>query len=200
MGALTETFAYELAAALGVQVIDLRPLELGMAEWHLFCKGAAESRGAGKSHHLLPTPSEIEERSARVATKIVEAAKGDALVVGWSAAAVLAPMSRVTRVCIRAPQPLAAKSVMRGLGDDTASTAPKPAGPELRLSQFMSRTTAPKWLNLDDFDLILDCGCMSAADCQREIVALVERRGHHEDRRTVCRTSASQCDLAGAGN
>ncbi len=93
MGALSETFAYELAAALGVQVIDLRPLELGMAEWHLFCNGATGYRGADESPRLHPTASEIEERSIRVAARIVEAAKGDALIVGWSAAAVLAPSS-----------------------------------------------------------------------------------------------------------
>ena len=86
MGALGETFAYELAAALGVQVLDLRPLELGMAEWHRFCNGAAEFGDAGEPSRLQPTPSEIEERSVRVAAEIVEAAKGDALIVGWSAA------------------------------------------------------------------------------------------------------------------
>lgn len=149
MGALSETFAYELAAALGVQVIDLRPLELGMAEWHLFCNGATGYRGADDPPRLYPTASEIEERSVRVAAKIVEAAKGDALIVGWCAAAALASSFRVARVCIRAPQP-------------------------------MVRAPDPKWLKLDDFDLALDSGCTSAAECQREIVALVERRRRQE--------------------
>lgn len=149
MGALSETFAYELAATLGVQVVDLRPLELGMAEWHLYCNGATEYRGADVSPCLHPTASEIEERSVRVAARIVEAARGDALIVGWSAAAVLAPSTRVTRVCIRAPHP-------------------------------MNRASDPKWLKLDDFDLILDSGRTSAGECQREIIALVERRRRHE--------------------
>lgn len=149
MGALSETFAYELAAALGVQLIDLRPLELGMAEWHLFCNGATEYRGGDESRSLQPTASEIEGRSTRVAARIVEAANGDALIVGWSAAAVLASSFRVARVCIRAPQP-------------------------------MMRAPDPKWLKLDDFDLILDSGRTSTAECQREIIALVERRRRHE--------------------
>jgi hypothetical protein len=173
MGALSETFAYELAAALGVQVIDLRPLELGMAEWHLFCNGASGYRDADESPRLHSTASEIEERSVRVAEKIVEAAKGNALIIGWSAAAVFASSFRVTRVCIRAPQPQAVNNIMRGLGD-TASTAPYPAGPEFWKAD-------PKWLDLNNFDLILDSGCMSAADCQREIVALVNRREHMTD-------------------
>jgi cytidylate kinase len=180
MGAFGETFAYEIAAELGVQVLDLRPLELGMAEWHLFCNGAADYGGRSVSHHLQPTPSEIEERSVRVATKIVEAVKGDALVVGWSAAAVLTPLCRVNRVCIRAPRPQRASDVVRRFGDDTGSEGSSSAErPELHLSRFMECTTDPKWLNLDDFDLILDSGCMSAADCQREIVALVKHRWHH---------------------
>jgi len=150
MGAFGETFAYELAAALGVQVVDLRPLELGLAEWHLFCNGAAERRSGGdESPRLKPTASEIENRSVRVATEIVEAANGDALIVGWSAAAVLASSLRVARVCIRAPQPT-------------------------------MRAPDPKWLKLDDFDLILDSGRTSTAECQREIIALVERRRRQE--------------------
>jgi hypothetical protein len=166
MGALSETFAYELAAALGVRVIDLRPLELGMAEWHLFCNGATEYRGADESPRLHPTASEIEERSVRVAAKIVEAAKGDALIVGWSAAAVLASSFRVARVCIRAPQP-------------------------------MIRASDPKWLKLDDFDLILDSGRTSAAECQREIISLVERRRRREATAALAERSHYNTDLRG---
>ncbi len=169
MGAFGETFAYELAAALSVQVLDLRPLELGMAEWHLFCNGPAGYGDAGDSSRMQPTPSEIEERSVRIAAEIVEAAKGDALIVGWSAAAVLAPLSRVTRVCIRAPRPQRAWSVTRRCSHDAASAAPGPTGiPKLDLSRSVNLTSDPKWLDLDDFDLILDSARMSAEECQRE--------------------------------
>lgn len=181
MGAFGETFAYDLAAALGVQVLDLRPLELGMAEWHLFCNGAAVCGGADESPRVQPTAPELEERSIRIAAKIVEAAKGDALIVGWSAAAVLAPLSRVTRVCIRAPRPQ-----QRGAICGISSTAPYPTErPDLHLSRFMNRTTDPKWLDLNDFDLILDSGRMSAEECQREIIALVERRRGRETAATL---------------
>jgi hypothetical protein len=176
-GAFGESFAYEIAAALGVQVLDLRPLAHDMAEGNLFCNGAAQCGGTGASHRLQPTPSEIEQHSVRLATTMVEAAKGDALVVGWSAAVALAPLCQVTRVCIRAPRPQGARHAMERSGDDTASTAPHPTeSSELHHSRFIDLTTDPKWLNLDDFDLILDAGRMSAADCQREIVALVKRR------------------------
>lgn len=181
-GAFGETFAHELAAALGVQLLDLRPLELGIAEWHLFRHGAAACGGVSKSGRLHETGSEIEERSVRIAAKLVESARGDLLVVGWSVAAALALSGPVTRVCIRAPRPQEAWSIIRHFGYGSATTTPDRVEPrQWYLSRFTNRTSDPKWLNVDDFDLVLHSGRMSASDCQREIVALLERRWNHQD-------------------
>jgi hypothetical protein len=181
-GVFGETFAYELAAALGLQVLDLRPLELGIAEWHLFCHDTAECDDVGETTRRRKTASEIEERSVRIAAKLVARAQGNLLVVGWSAAAVLTPLSAVTRVCIRAPRPQLARSITRHFGYGFAATTPDRIEPrQWYLSRFANPTSDPKWLNVDDFDLVLDSGQISASACQREIVALLERRWNHQD-------------------
>jgi hypothetical protein len=176
-GAFDDTFANELAAALDVPVLNLRPLELGIAEWHLFCGATPECDGASGSPALQKTTVEIEDHSIRIAKCFVESFKGGVLVVGWSVAAPLAKSSSSTSVCVRAPQPKGAWSAVRRMGYDASNLAAQFVGTrDPHASRFPNACADPKWLHDDNFHLVLDSGRVSATDCRREILALVERR------------------------
>ena len=75
IGAFGEPFALELAAALGVPLLDLQPLDLSIAEVHAF--------GAGRPRCAKQPSPVIDDLSIRVATAALEAASaGDVLIVG----------------------------------------------------------------------------------------------------------------------
>ena len=60
----------------------------------------------------------------------------------------------------------------------TLPATPDTAGiPKLGLSRSINLTSDPKWLNLDDFDLILDSARMSAEECHRESSRLSNAAG-----------------------
>lgn len=171
IGAFGEPFAGELAAALDVRLLDLRPHDLSIAELRAFGVGRP-----GCAKHPSPV---IDDLSIHVAKAALEAASaGDVLIVGWNAAAVLAPLSNVTRVCARAPRPRGAWRTVRRIGYDSAGAASGPAEPpEPLLFRIMRATFGPKWRAPGDFDLVVEAGRLSAHDCQRQIVEHVMRSG-----------------------
>jgi hypothetical protein len=183
IGAFGEPFAGELAAALGVRLLDLRPLDLSIAELHAF--------GADRPHCATQPSPVIDDLSVRVAIAALEAANADdVLIVGWSAAAVLAPVSNVTRVCARAPQPWGAWRAVRRVAYDNPRAAQNPAeNSEPLFFRIMRGKFGPKWRAPGDFDLIVDAGRLSDRDSQREIVEHVRRRGCGV-------TTASRAELA----
>ena len=171
IGAFGDSFAGELAAALGVRLLDLQPLDLSIAELHAF----AASRPCGPDH-VSPA---IDELSACVAkTALQAAAAGDVLIVGWTAATILAPLSSITRVCVRGPRPRGAWRSVRRFGYAAAGAAQVSLeGSEPSVFRFMRGASDLKTRATDDFDLVVEVGRLSAYDCRREIVEHVARRG-----------------------
>ncbi len=171
IGAFREQFTDELAAALGVRLLDLRPLELSIAELDAF--GKRRGRCADQQS---PATDELSMCAAEAAVEAVS--EGDVLIVGWSAAPVLAPLSSVTRVRVRAPRPRGAWRTVRRFGYETACVGPYAAEPsEPFLFRIMRATFGDKWRAPSDFDLVVEAAGSSAQDCQREIVEHVRRRG-----------------------
>jgi hypothetical protein len=170
IGAFGDSFAGDLAAALGVGLLDLQPFDLSIAELHAFA--------ASRPCALEPATAAVDELSARLAEMTLRAATaGDVLIVGWHAATVLASLSSVTRVCVRGPQPRGAWRGVRRFGYDPAGVAPEPAeGSQSLLSRFMRHVSGPRSRAPDEFDLVVDAGRLSAPDCRREIVEHVAHR------------------------
>jgi hypothetical protein len=169
IGAFGGSFTGELAATLGIRLLDLQPLDLGIAELHAF--------GSGCLNCAKQASPVIDELPFRVAMAALEAADaGDVLIVGWSAAAVLARVSNVTRVCVRAPRPRGAWRTVRRLGYDGSHAQDPVERWEPPFCQFMRGTFGAKWQEPVDFDLVVEAGCLSALDSQREIVEHVRRR------------------------
>lgn len=170
VGAFGDAFAGELAAALGIRLLDLQPLDLSVAELYAF----AAIRPCG----LEQESAVMDELSTRVAeTTLQAAAGGDVLIVGWSAAAILAPVSSVISICVRAPRPRGAWRTVRRFGHDVVGAAPNSVEIyESLFFRFMRGVSGPKWRAPNDFDLVMDAGRQSIHDCRREIVEHVARR------------------------
>lgn len=183
IGAFGEPFADELAAALGIRLLDLQPVDVSIAEVHAF--NAGWPRCAKQ-----PSPV-IDDLTIRVTSAALEAADaGDVLIVGWSAAAVLAPLRNVTRVCARAPRPRGAWRTVRRVGYDSVAAAPASAEPSEQFPfRIMRGASNPNWW-APDFDLVVEAGLLSAHDCQREIVECVTRRG--SGKKTATRADLEQ--------
>lgn len=177
-GAFGEAFVDNLAAELGVKVVDLRPLELGVAEHFAFRDAGSEDDGAERPPPKSPAPAEFKALSLRVATAVLEAAaEDDVLIVSWSAAAVLSSLSQVSRVCVRAPDPQEVWWAIHRFGHGRVSAPPRSdESPKSYFSRLVRRAFGPKWHALHDFDLVLDVDRRSAQVCRCEIVSLVERR------------------------
>ncbi len=177
-GAFGESFVDHLAAELGVKVVDLRPFELGIAEHFAFRGGGVERDDAERLPPQAPASAELEALSLRVATEILAAAAADdALIVSWSAAAVLSSLGQVSRVCVRAPEPQEVWWAIHRFGQGRVSPPPRPdESPRSYFSRLVRRAFGPKWHALHDFDLVLDVDRRSAQVCRCEIVSLVQRR------------------------
>ena len=182
--AFGERFADELATALELRLVDLRPLDLGIAELHAF--------GAEPSQCTQQPSSAIEDLSVRAANAALEAAAaGNVLIVGWSTADVLAPLSNVIRICARAPRPRGAWRSVRRFGYDNDNVAPAETEPsEPLLIRVMRAAFGLKWRASCDFDLIVEADRSSAQDCRREIVDHVRRR--ESGTRTATATELAQ--------
>ena len=185
-GAFGESFVGNVAAALDVKVVDLRPIELGIAELYAFRGGEAQSDEADRSSYRAPASTEFDALSHRVASEILAAAAADnALIVSWSAAAVLSSLSQVSRVCVRAPEPQEVWWAIHRFGHGRINAPPRADEcAKAYFSRLVRRAFGPKWHALHDFDLVLDVDRRSAQVCRCEIESLVERRRSLETEET----------------
>lgn len=150
-GVVGEQFICDLAATLELQILDLQRLDFAGAAASLHGREAPCCYEAGFES------IETEQIFAHIAAEALEmAARGNVLVIGWSAAVVLLPLAHVLRVLIRAPLPLRAWNAV------------------LRFRPWS--TNVPERPDPRDFDLVLDAGSHSVHECKREIAALLDGR------------------------
>jgi len=186
IGAFGDSFAGELAAALGVRLLDLQHFDLSIAELHAFA--------VRQQCEPEPVPAAIDELSARVtATALQAVAAGDVLIVGWAAATAMAPLSSITRVLVRGPRPRGAWRTVRRFGYEVSGAGPMAVeGSQSLLLRLMRGASGFKRGAPDDFDLVVEAGRLSVHQGRREIVQHIERRGCAAER-------ASHAELARIG-
>jgi hypothetical protein len=166
-----------MAGNLGLELHDLRSLERAMAEGGDF--GDGDVRPVATGFSPLRSYDTWAMTSRQVRMRLEErilglAARGNALLVGWSAAAVLRPFHHVARVCIRAPLVAREKVVMRTLGYAHPSTARlEIESRDALVARFMRRVFGQDWIEPDLHDLTLSMSALTWGECALILRSLV---------------------------
>lgn len=172
-GSLDEQFPYDLAAGLELRVVDLRRLDV----WRALPPDVAGTLRA----NVTEPESSIEQWTIEAHE---QAARGDVLILGWTAAALLSSLPHVARVRIRAPSKPTTGRASRDGRDETSRKGRLSCAMAALRVLWLKRASGPTWRSPRDFDLVLDAARLSAADCQRAIRSLLavanDPAGHSE--------------------
>lgn len=157
-GALPPRSARQIAARLGLRLVDQRPFERQVAtrsDVRSDHAGDAAGEVSGSDGPWSMTQGQL---FARMREQVLEqAADGHVLIVGWAAAAVLQPFPCIMRVAVRASDAYRARQIKAQLAYEDIRTAclEMESGDGI-LSRFVRRATGNDWQDPTDFDMVLD--------------------------------------------
>ncbi len=164
--AFGERYATDLAIALGLEYVDHRRLETNLAE--------QSDHGDGEVHRFVDNRGRLLNpwriTNSQLATRMKEetlhtAARGNVLIVGSSAPAILRPLRQVACICIRSTMEFREWDVMRRLAyNDIRMAKWEIASADALLARFMRRLFDTQWLEPDHYDLIVNTQRISRPD------------------------------------
>jgi hypothetical protein len=174
-GTLDRRCPAELAAALGLRLVDLRAFERLIADSGgdiRINKGCGVGGSPAVDHWAIPS----EQLAVRMREQILEdASLGQVLIVGWCAPVILRPVESVVCLAMRAPMMLRESNIMRDLVySDRWMARMDIECMEASIGAYVRQFFAADWRDPDLFDLVFNIGQTPAAMCA-ELVEMLAR-------------------------
>jgi cytidylate kinase len=166
-GTYDSKFGERVARKLGLQFTDMRAFELEIAERcdNNDCNVHRLVDGEGSVVQFWDLTS--RQLSIRIKEQTLQTtAQGNTLILGWSAASILARIHHVVRVRVVAPIKYRERNVMKQLAYNDVRTARwEVESSDALISRFVSRTTGADWTDSSLYDLVVNARTISAATC-----------------------------------
>jgi cytidylate kinase len=174
-GTLDRRCAAELAAALGLRLVDLRAFERLIAEAGGDIR-INNSCGVGGSPAVDHWAISSEKLAVRIREQILEEASlGQVLIVGWCAPVILRPLESVVCLAMRAPMVLRESNIMRDLVySDRWMARMDIECMEASIGGYVRQLFAADWRDPDLFDLVFNVGHAPTPVCA-ELVQMLAR-------------------------
>ena len=173
-GTVDRSFATGLAKALGLELVDLRPLETDIARR---CDSRTRFVQRWVGGHLFSMAGLSHRRQTRRLREEIFALAGrdDILIVSWSASIVLHDTSRVAQVAITGCRALRERNASASLHFAEVQTASfEVASEDALITRFIWQTFGVDWRNGSLYDLVIDAGGQAeghAVDSLRTLLA-----------------------------
>jgi cytidylate kinase len=179
-GTVDRKFTSELADALGIELVDLRPLEIDMAR-RCDSRKSLTQRWVGGSLFSKASLSRRELARQLREEILAIADQGDILIVSWSASAVLRERFPAARVAVTGDLPLRERNVMASLHYADIGTARfEVASDDALITRFTQESFGVDWQDGSLYDLVIDAGGPSKVHAAEAINSLLTARRYRQ--------------------